>query len=421
MKQKMKKVICMAVIGALALSSAVGDNVTSQAAAKTKKIVMNKKKVTLKVGKTFKLKVKKVKPAKASKAVTYKSKSKKIATVSKKGVIKGKKAGKTTITVTSKKNKKAKAKVTVTVKKAVDDQKPVTTPAPSNTPAASATPGVTNAPVVSGTPATAPATEVPAATTPAGTKTPATQKPPVTTGPTKAPASTATPNIIDLDEYKIDLKKTLWTNEYYERKDNSDGSVTLTRGNGDADWQVGEFGFELPRNEVGDQHKFKGIIIKYKDSTLTDPAVGKGICGYVIHSRAQCAEIEAAGRDNNIGWYDFQDNPKEKGHDGAVEFSASSNEAIIQIGDDEDDFSAVRIYDGVIGGKITIESITVIKMETPGPETPGIESPGAESPDAESPATEKSAGSENEGNILKELWADTSSVRKSLLSFLNLI
>ena len=52
--------------------------------------------------------VKSVKPANASKAVTYKSSNKKIATVSSKGVVTGKKAGKVNITVTSKKNKKVK-------------------------------------------------------------------------------------------------------------------------------------------------------------------------------------------------------------------------------------------------------------------------------------------------------------------------
>lgn len=54
MRQNMKKVICMAAVGALTLVSVIGDNVTSEAAAKTKKIVMNKKKVTLEAGKSFK-------------------------------------------------------------------------------------------------------------------------------------------------------------------------------------------------------------------------------------------------------------------------------------------------------------------------------------------------------------------------------
>lgn len=60
--------------------------------------------------------VKSVKPANASKAVTYKSSNKKIATVSSKGVVTGKKAGKVNITVTSKKNKKVKKVVKITVK-----------------------------------------------------------------------------------------------------------------------------------------------------------------------------------------------------------------------------------------------------------------------------------------------------------------
>ena len=93
MRQKMKKAICMAAVGALAFVSVIGDNVTSEAAAKTKKIVMNKTKVTLKVGKTFKLKVKKVKPAKASKKVTYKSKKKHIPIVRKNGFNIGNKQG----------------------------------------------------------------------------------------------------------------------------------------------------------------------------------------------------------------------------------------------------------------------------------------------------------------------------------------
>lgn len=59
-----------------------------------------------------------VKPNKsANKKVTFTSKNKQIATVSSKGVVKGKKAGKTKIVVTSKKNSKKKATITVVVKK----------------------------------------------------------------------------------------------------------------------------------------------------------------------------------------------------------------------------------------------------------------------------------------------------------------
>ncbi len=52
-----------------------------------------------------------------NKKVTFKSKNKKIATVSSKGVVKGKKAGKTKIVITSKKNKKKKTTIQVVVKK----------------------------------------------------------------------------------------------------------------------------------------------------------------------------------------------------------------------------------------------------------------------------------------------------------------
>lgn len=368
MRQNMKKVICMAAVGALTLVSVIGDNVTSEAAAKTKKIVMNKKKVTLEAGKSFKLKVKKVKPAKASKKVTYKSNKKKVATVSKKGVIKAKSKGKATITVTAKNNKKAKAKVTVTVKKATkpnNDNKTAapTTPAtavPSNAPSApSQVPSVSQPPVSSTAPSIVPSASAPAQVS----KAPATQK------PSTPPTPVKTPNIVDMDKYDINLKDALWTNEWYDRQDNPDGSVTLTRDKGDADYKVGEFGFELPRNIVGDQHKFKSIKIKYKDSTLTDPAVEKGLCGYVFHSVAQWEEIDAAGKDT-VAWYDFANNPKEVPHDAAIEFKGSGE---VVITSDMDDFSTVRIYDGVIGGKITIESISVEKGADPGVDTPPVD------------------------------------------------
>lgn len=384
MRQNMKKVICMAAVGALTLVSVIGDNVTSEAAAKTKKIVMNKKKVTLEAGKSFKLKVKKVKPAKASKKVTYKSNKKKVATVSKKGVIKAKSKGKATITVTAKNNKKAKAKVTVTVKKATkpnNDNKTAapTTPAtavPSNAPSApSQVPSVSQPPVSSTAPSNVPSASAPAQVS----KAPATQK------PSTPPTPVKTPNIVDMDKYDINLKDALWTNEWYDRQDNPDGSVTLTRDKGDADYKVGEFGFELPRNIVGDQHKFKSIKIKYKDSTLTDPAVEKGLCGYVFHSVAQWEEIDAAGKDT-VAWYDFANNPKEVPHDAAIEFKGSGE---VVITSDMDDFSTVRIYDGVIGGKITIESISVEKGADPGVDTPPVDTPPVDTAPADTSSGEK--------------------------------
>jgi len=92
---------------------------TDNAVAATKK----PKKITLKVtAKTVDVKgkvtvsVKSVKPANASKKVTYKSSNKKIAKVTKKGIVKGLKAGTVRITATSKSAKKVKAKIKIKVK-----------------------------------------------------------------------------------------------------------------------------------------------------------------------------------------------------------------------------------------------------------------------------------------------------------------
>ena len=59
----------------------------SAASKKPTKITLNAKSRTLTVGKTFQLKVKSVKPTKASKSVTYKSSRKSVATVSSKGKV----------------------------------------------------------------------------------------------------------------------------------------------------------------------------------------------------------------------------------------------------------------------------------------------------------------------------------------------
>lgn len=76
------------------------------------KMKLNKKKVTISVGKTYKLKVKN----KGKKKVTWKSSKKSVASVTKKGKIKAKKTGKATITAKVGK-KKFKCKVTVVVAK----------------------------------------------------------------------------------------------------------------------------------------------------------------------------------------------------------------------------------------------------------------------------------------------------------------
>ena len=125
-KAIMKKAVIFALVFVMALTFDAAD--AFAASKKPKKIYVTPTKKTLTVGKKVKIKVKAVKPKKASKSVKYKSSNKKIATVSSKGVVTAKKAGKATITVTSKKNKKAKAKVKITVKAKPKKTTPKPTP-----------------------------------------------------------------------------------------------------------------------------------------------------------------------------------------------------------------------------------------------------------------------------------------------------
>lgn len=173
--------------------------------------------------------------------------------------------------------------------------------------------------------------------------------------PTASPKPT--PNIIDLDEYTLDLKSQLWTNGFYDRTDNADGSITLKRQRGDLGWQVGEFGFAVPRDKVGDLHEFTEVIIRYRDSDLTDDLTK---CGYVFHM----------GDDTEVGWIESEDggHPNTLSFDGSGQISIYAGET--KSGQSEKDFSSVRIYDGKTGGKITIESITLAKGKTPATPTP---------------------------------------------------
>ena len=68
------------------------------------------------IGGKVTVKVKSVKPANASKSVTWKSSNKKVATVTSKGVVKGLKKGTVKITATSKADKKVKKTITIKVK-----------------------------------------------------------------------------------------------------------------------------------------------------------------------------------------------------------------------------------------------------------------------------------------------------------------
>ena len=84
------------------------------------KITLSATKKSVEVGKKFTLKVKAVTPKNASKKVTYKTSNKKVATVTKEGVVTGIKAGTAKITAvsTAKKSVQAICKVTVTPPKA---------------------------------------------------------------------------------------------------------------------------------------------------------------------------------------------------------------------------------------------------------------------------------------------------------------
>ena len=121
-----KKIIAAAVVAAMGITSIV-PAAPAQAAAKTKKLTVKTKKITLYKGAaagygSMKLKVT-VKPKKAK--VTYKINKKKIASVSKQGVVKAKKPGKAKITV---KSGSKKVVVKVVVKKIKKKVTKVTAP-----------------------------------------------------------------------------------------------------------------------------------------------------------------------------------------------------------------------------------------------------------------------------------------------------
>ncbi len=128
-------------------------------------------------------------------------------------------------------------------------------------------------------------------------------------------------------------KSDLWL-QYYDKEVNADGSVTLTKNQGAEAWQGGEFGFVIPKQLRG---KVKKIIIKYKDATLTDADANK--CGYTFHT----------GDEEKISWVSG-----ETPHDDALVFNGSG-ETVIEV---DQNISTLRVYNGITGNKITIESIT---------------------------------------------------------------
>lgn len=146
--RKSKKIMAVAMSAAMAVSSLAGVNWNAGQVQAAKAVVkLNKSSVSVKKGGKVTLKVKKKKAVKVV-SCKWSSKNKKVAAVTKKGVVTGKKAGKTTITAKVKYKKTgAKKSVTkklnckVTVKKA----KKTTTPEAS-TPASTAAVTVSQAP-----------------------------------------------------------------------------------------------------------------------------------------------------------------------------------------------------------------------------------------------------------------------------------
>lgn len=201
MKKEQKKIAAVTLAFALAVSNLAIQPVDVQAATKkATSIKLNATSKTLYVGQTTTLKVKTVKPAKASKTVTWSTSSKKIATVSSKGKVTAKKEGTAKITAVSKSNKKVKAVCKITVKKKetatpTPSVNPTNTPStttptgnPANTPSASVSTGNsantqnTSTPIVN-------STDMPSTAAPAGNPTDT----PSTTKPTAIPTVTAPP------------------------------------------------------------------------------------------------------------------------------------------------------------------------------------------------------------------------------------
>lgn len=117
MKATIKKISLFMLSLAVVLTMAASTGMNSEAASKKPtKITLKATSKTVDIKGKVKVSVKSVKPSKASKSVTYKSSNKKIATVSSKGTVTGKKKGTVKITATSKKNKKVKSTIKIKVK-----------------------------------------------------------------------------------------------------------------------------------------------------------------------------------------------------------------------------------------------------------------------------------------------------------------
>ena len=139
-----------------------------------------------------------------------------------------------------------------------------------------------------------------------------------------------------MEKYNIQDGVNFWS-QYATIVKNDDGSVTYTKQQGDQNWQAGEFGFVVPREMVG---KFTKVIIKYKDATLT-PEGEKG-CGYVIHYDDE----------TQVSWIEGEDH-----WDDSLRIWGDG-EIVLENKNPDKALSTVRIYDGVLNGTMTIESVT---------------------------------------------------------------
>ena len=187
MKKTWKKAISGVLVAALCICGLSG--APEQAEAK-KKASLKTKTIKVQKGKSKRIVIKN-KNKKCR--YTFTSNKKKIATVSKKGVVKGKKKGTAKITVKeiSKKGKKrklGKVKVKVTVKKVTNDNKTQNTNNNSGTSNVGSTATATPTNVPNTPPATAPATSTATATATQGT-----QKPTKVPLPTDLPAELVSP------------------------------------------------------------------------------------------------------------------------------------------------------------------------------------------------------------------------------------
>ena len=185
-KRKWKQGIAVLTAAALVLT---GITVPGSAGAKAK-IRLNKKKVTIKVGGKVTLKLKN-----AKKKVIWKSSKKKVASVSAKGIVRGKSAG--TAKITAKSNKKSYTCTVIVKEKRDSFVEPDETEIPGTTvPTAKPTGEPTKTPVnPTSNPTKAPASEAPVNPTSNPTKAPASEAPVnPTSNPTKVPASEAPVN-----------------------------------------------------------------------------------------------------------------------------------------------------------------------------------------------------------------------------------